>query len=314
MSKLRREILLLIVIVGLALVAQFVNPFFLSFRNITSLLENTAVIVLVVIGESLVIINGFGNADLSVSSIYTVSAVTSAQLAAAGIPMFLVIPWSIGIGIALGALNGFITVRFNIPSLVTTLGTMITWEGFILWWTGGMWIANLPNYWQIGSYKIAGLSLATWIGFIISILMIFFVKNMAFFRKFYACGSNANAARFVGINIKKPIFYALTLSGMFSGFSGFLSASRFFSVTSNIGSNLTLPVVASAVVGGTSILGGRGKMEGNILGAFLLVEISSATVFLNIGAVWNEAFEGLIILIAIISDVLSEKRRHALRA
>ena len=307
--KFGRELILLAVIIGIAASAQAVNPNFVSFRNISSLLGNTAVMVLVVMGESLVIINGFGNADLSVSSIYTVSAVTSAQLALAGFPMFLVILWSIGIGMALGAVNGFITAKFNIPSLITTLGTMIALEGAILWWTKGMWISNLPNSWQMMNHKIAGLSLATWVGFGVGTLMIFVVRSVPFFRKFYACGTNAEAAVFAGINVKKTIFYALTLSGMFSGFSGFLSASRFFMVSSNIGSNLTLPAVAAAVIGGTSILGGRGKMEGNILGALLLTEISSATIFWGINAAWSEAIEGLIILIAIVSDVLRENRR-----
>jgi len=303
-----REIVLLLVIVGLAVVGELSNSSFFSFRNITALFENTAVIVLVVIGESLVIINGFGHIDLSVSSIYTVSAVTSAELAAKGVSMFLVVPWSVAVGVALGALNGIVTVEFGIPSLITTLGTMIGWEGFILWWTGGMWIANLPDSWQIGSYKIASISVATWLGFLVSIVLVFLARRAAFFRKFYVCGSNASAASFVGISTKRTIFHALILSGAFSGFSGMLSASRFFSVTSNIGSNLTLPVIASAVIGGTSIFGGKGRIEGAILGTFLLVEILSVTVFLNIGAVWNEAIEGVVILVAIISDVLREKR------
>ncbi len=311
-NKWGREIVLIVAIIGLGVITQLVNPDFFSFRTISSLFDNTGVMVLVVIGESLVIINGFGNADLSVSSIYTVSAVTSAQLAAAGVPMFLVILWSIGIGMALGSLNGFLTAKLNIPSLVVTLGTMMGWEGFILWWTRGMWIANLPDSWQIGSHLLGGFTLATWIGFAVSFVMIFAVRNMPFFRRFYACGSNGSATSYVGIDRRKAIFYALVLSGVFSGFSGFLSASRFFVVSSNIGSNLTLPVVAAAVVGGTSILGGRGKVEGNILGALLLTEISNVTIFLHIGAVWNEAFEGLIILIAIISDVLRERREQSI--
>ncbi|BBJ27378.1 ABC transporter permease [Athalassotoga saccharophila] len=308
-SKWGREIVLVITIIGLGVIAEAVNPNFTSFRNISSILGNTAVMVLVVIGESFVIINGFGNADLSVGSIYTISAVTSAQFAVMGAPMFLVVLWSIGIGLALGALNGFITAKFRIPSLITTLGTMIGLEGFILWWTNGMWIYNLPNKWQISNYPVLGISLDIWIGFGVSILMVFFVRNMPLFRKFYACGTNIEAAIFAGINPNRTIFYALMLSGMFSGFSGFLSASRFFVVSSNIGSNLVLPVIAAAVIGGTSILGGRGKVEGNILGAILLTEISSVTIFLGIPATWSEAIEGLIILLAIISDVLRENRR-----
>lgn len=308
-NKWGREFVLLIVIIGLGVIAQFINPNFISFVNISSMLDNTSVMVLVVIGESLVIINGFGNADLSVSSIYTISGMTSAQLAKAGIPMILVVLWSIGIGLALGAVNGFITAKFKIPSLITTLGTMISLEGFILWWTNGMWIGNLPTNWQISNYQLGGLSLAIWIGFGVSILFIFLTRNMPLFRKFYACGTNAEAASFAGINVNKTIFYALTLSGMLSGFSGFLNASRFFVVSSNIGSNLTLPVIAAAVIGGTSILGGKGKMEGNILGALLLTEIASVTVFAGIPATWSEAIEGLVILIAIVSDVLRENRR-----
>lgn len=310
MKKWGREIILIGVIVTIAVIGRSVSPNFLSFRNIVSLLNNTAAIVLVVIGESLVIINGFGNTDLSVSSIYTVSAVTSAQLASIGTPMVLVILWSVFIGAALGALNGIITVKFNIPSLVVTIGTMMVWEGFILWWTHGEWIANLPNTWQISNFTVIGLPLIIWIGFLGAVFMIFVTKKIPLFRQFYACGTNISATTFVGINAKQAIFYALTFSGIFSGFSGFLSASRFFMVSSSIGSNITLPAVAAAVIGGTSVFGGKGKMEGNILGAFLLTEITSITVFLNIKATWSNAIEGLIILIAVVIDSLKESKKR----
>ena len=304
-----REFTLGIVLIVLVSFVQFINHSFISVRTLNVILENSAVILLSAIGTTLVIIAG--QIDLSVGSIFAVSAITSAQLALKGVPMFLVILWSIGIGAILGFLNGVITVTFRIPAMIVTLASMTIWRGFILWWTKGYWITDLPDAWKaLGSTRILNLTLPIWIAFSLGILMIFLVRNLRIFRYVYAVGSNRKAADLIGIARWKILLFILSLNGALAGFSGLLSGSRFFLIPSNIGTGLELSVIAAAVIGGTNIMGGRGRIEGTIIGVILMTTISSSLVFLNIDSTWDSAFKGLLILLAIIFDVLRERLRR----
>ena len=304
-----REFTLGIVLIVLVSFVQFINHSFISVRTLNVILENSAVILPSAIGTTLVIIAG--QIDLSVGSIFAVSAITSAQLALKGVPMFLVILWSIGIGAILGFLNGVITVTFRIPAMIVTLASMTIWRGFILWWTKGYWITDLPDGWKaLGSTRILNLTLPIWIAFSLGILMIFLVRNLRIFRYVYAVGSNRKAADLIGIARWKILLFILSLNGALAGFSGLLSGSRFFLIPSNIGTGLELSVIAAAVIGGTNIMGGRGRIEGTIIGVILMTTISSSLVFLNIDSTWDSAFKGLLILLAIIFDVLRKKLRR----
>jgi len=304
-----REFTLGIVLIVLVSFVQFINHSFISVRTLNVILENSAVILPSAIGTTLVIIAG--QIDLSVGSIFAVSAITSAQLALKGVPMFLVILWSIGIGAILGFLNGIITVTFRIPAMIVTLASMTIWRGFILWWTKGYWITDLPDGWKaLGSTRILNLTLPIWIAFSLGILMIFLVRNLRIFRYVYAVGSNRKAADLIGIARWKILLFILSLNGALAGFSGLLSGSRFFLIPSNIGTGLELSVIAAAVIGGTNIMGGRGRIEGTIIGVILMTTISSSLVFLNIDSTWDSAFKGLLILLAIIFDVLRERLRR----
>ncbi|RKX53560.1 MAG: hypothetical protein DRP30_04335 [Thermotoga sp.] len=304
-----REFTLGIVLIVLVSFVQFINHSFISVRTLNVILENSAVILPSAIGTTLVIIAG--QIDLSVGSIFAVSAITSAQLALKGVPMFLVILWSIGIGAILGFLNGIITVTFRIPAMIVTLASMTIWRGFILWWTKGYWITDLPDGWKaLGSTRILNLTLPIWIAFSLGILMIFLVRNLRIFRYVYAVGSNRKAADLIGIARWRILLFILSLNGALAGFSGLLSGSRFFLIPSNIGTGLELSVIAAAVIGGTNIMGGRGRIEGTIIGVILMTTISSSLVFLNIDSTWDSAFKGLLILLAIIFDVLRKKLRR----
>jgi len=310
--KLGREFTLLLVLVVLATFVQFVHPGFLSFRTIHVILENSAVMLLSAIGTTLVIISG--QIDLSIGSVLAVCAITSAQLALHNVPLVLLFLWSIGLGAGLGAINGLVTVLFKVPAMIVTLAAMAIWRGFILWWTGGYWVTDLPDYWKaLGSTRILNFTLPIWIAFSIGVLMIFLVRKIRFFRHVYAVGSNRKAAKLLGISEGRVTFLVLTLNGALAGFSALLSASRFFIIPSNIGTGLELSAIAAVVIGGTNIMGGRGKIEGTILGVLLMTTISSSLVFLHIESVWDDAFKGMIILLAIISDVLRARRKSEAR-
>ncbi|KUK22437.1 MAG: Inner-membrane translocator [Thermotoga petrophila] len=307
----KREYFLIFAIVTLACVVNFINSNFLSFRTIKTIIENFAVYLPVIIGTALVIISG--QIDLSVGSILAVSAITSAQLARAGIPYPLVVLWSLGIGFFLGTVNGWLTIKFKLPAMIVTLAMMNVWRGFILWWTKGYWITDVPTVWRFfGDTKILEFPLSTWVAFVIAVVMMILIRKKAFFRYIYAVGSNRSATQFWGISNTKVTFWVLTLNGLMAGISAILSASRYFFIPSNIGTNLELTAIASVVVGGVRITGGRGSLEGAILGSLLLTTVSSSLVFLGIDAIWDDAFKGLIILLTVLADslIFSKIRRE----
>ncbi|ADA67768.1 inner-membrane translocator [Thermotoga petrophila RKU-10] len=299
----KREYVLAIAIVVLAIIVNFINSNFLSFRTIRTILENFAVFLPTIIGTALVIISG--QIDLSVGSVLAVCAITSAQLARAGIPYPLVVFWSLGVGFFLGVINGWLTIKFKLPAMIVTLATMSIWRGFILWWTKGYWITDVPTIWRFfGDTMLMKLPLSVWISIIIAIIMMVLIRKKPFFRYIYAVGSNRSATQFWGISNVKVTFWVLALNGLMAGASAILSASRYFFIPSNIGTGLELTAIASVVVGGVRITGGRGSLEGAILGSLLLTTVSSSLVFLGIDAIWDDAFKGSIILLTVVIDSL----------
>lgn len=308
LTRVGREISLVAAIIALFVISQCFNPSFLNSRTLLTIAENALVNFPVVIGVSLVLISG--NVDLSVGSILALCSITSAQLVQRGVPYLLTIFWCIFLGTFLGLMNGLVTTFFRIPSMIVTLATMTIWRGFVLWWTKGYWVTDLPGIWKfLSDFKLLQLSLSAWSSLVIAIIFIILSKRHSFFRRAYAIGSNLNAAKFWGINDSKIVLSIFMLSGFLTGISAIFNATRFFVLPSNIGTGLELNAIAAAVIGGIRITGGRGRIEGALLGTFLLTTISSSLVFWGIESVWDDAFKGLIILLTIVFDILMLGRR-----
>jgi rhamnose transport system permease protein len=297
----------------LALVA-LVAPSFFSRGNLRDLAVNNAPVLITAVGMTLVIL--VGEIDISIGSQFAVCSVAAGWLAKSGVPIALLPPLVIGIGAAMGALNGVLVGRLGLPSIIVTLAMLVTWRDALRWSTEGAWIQGLPAsfqwfgleparaYWLIVLVALAVLLCAAWA-----------LRNLRLGRAVYAVGSDAEAAWLAGIEPPSVIVGVFVVMGALVGLAALLNAVRFSAVPSNAGIGLELKVIAAVVVGGTVITGGRGTPLGTLIGVVLLGTIGTAMSFVGINPFWEKAVQGLIIIAALVSDAAFArlgKPRHVL--
>jgi rhamnose transport system permease protein len=255
-----------------------------------------------------------GEIDISVGSQFAVASVAAGWLAKSGFPIPLLLLCVLMIGAAMGALNGFLIGRLGLPSIIVTLAMLVAWRDGLRWVTEGAWVQDLPaNFQWFG----LGQTLAQWIIVLIALaLMVIFsfvLRNVGIGRAIYAVGSDAEAARLVGIEPRSIVIGVFTFMGALTGLAALLNAVRFASVPSNTGLGLELKAIAAVVVGGTLITGGQGRLVGTLIGVALLGTIGTALTFLGINPFWEKAIQGAIILAALVSDVALEQWSKGVR-
>jgi rhamnose transport system permease protein len=288
---------LVLVLVTLALFA----PAFFGLTQLLALLVNSAPVLLVACGVSLVIL--CRQIDISIGSQFAVCSVVAALAAAQGWPMPVVILVALLTGTFLGAVNGLFVACLGLPSIVVTLATMVTWREGLRWWREGDFVRDLPR-----SFQWFGLSQTTgqWTVLLVTLaLFLALVIGLRFLsggRHLYAVGSDAEAARLAGINPRRVTFAVFVFMGAMAGLAALLNAIRFPDVDPKTGTGLELQAIAAAVLGGIAITGGRGSLWGVLAGVLLLACIAPALVFLQQPPQWERAIQGGIILVAVAAD------------
>jgi ribose transport system permease protein len=206
-------------------------------------------------------------------------------------------------GVIIGFLNGLMTVRLRIPSLIVTLGTLYAARGLVYVTTMGMPIYPMPKTLQdIGVGKIAGIPNAAYILLVLAVLMHFIMTRTVYGREVRAVGGNREAARVTGINVDRVRLTVFVLTGLCAGIAGVLMLGRLNSAEPGAGEALEMTVIASTIIGGTSMFGGSGTIPGTIIGAALTGVLVSALVLLNVPAYWEKVVVGVIIIMAVTID------------
>jgi rhamnose transport system permease protein len=265
-------------------------------------------IVIVAMGMMMVITTGC--IDVSVGSIVGISGMFIGYLFKFyDAPFWIGVLAAIVVGMVAGAINGFFISYFRINYLVVTLATMNIWRGLAFIITDGVEVSgyDMPEQMKylILRGPITGLSIPwlIWIAILIVLMMIFIMKYSHFGREVYAIGSNENAAKLRGIDVQKVRFIVFTLTGIFSGIAGLLYGARFgFFSPGDTGNGLEFIVIASTVIGGVSISGGRGSIIGVVLGCLLLGIVQTLIPSLAFSSFYNTAIYGLIIVFSLIID------------
>jgi len=277
-------------------------PAFYSVANIRDLALTNAPVLIIAVGMTLVVLTG--NIDISVGSSFAVCTVIAGCLAKLGLPMPLVAAGTITSGLLLGAGNGLLIGGLGLPSIVVTLAAMVILRDSLRWATEGAWIQSLPDAFQwAGLGQFGGQLLILLTTLAIFILFAWGVRNLSGGRAVYATGSDFEAARLVGIQPRRVIFWVFAVSGALVGAAALLNSIRFAQVQSNSGAGLEMKVIAAVVVGGASITGGRGTMWGTLIGLILLGTIGTALTFLGASPYWEKAIQGGIILAALAVDI-----------
>lgn len=304
-----REIAIALVNLAILLLLAVNTHGFFAADNLLDLFLANMPVMLMALGMMLIIVTG--EIDISVGSVFAVCSVLAGVTARAGAPQVVYLTVACVVGSACGALNGALTAYLRLPSIVVTLATMVALRDGLRWQTQGAWVENLPaGFLRFGlgeaEYTLAVLALTILmtVGFGLGL------RYLRVGRAVFATGSNAEAARQMGMHTQRVVFGVFTLMGALTGLAATLNAMRFHEVPSNSGLGMEMKVIAAVAVGGAAITGGSATVVGTVLGVVLLGIVGPALTFLGVSAYWEKALQGAIILVAISASALSAWRRR----
>ena len=303
-----RELSVAAALALLLLVLALVAPSFFSPQPLLSRLTAQTPSLVVAVGMALVII--CRQIDISVGSQFGVCAVVAGLLAAAGLPLPVVLLASIGSGLVMGALNGWLVAGLGLPSIVVTLATMVTWQEALRLFQQGKFVNLPPGTQWFGLSQLGGQTTLICAALVLLALAAWAMKNLAAGRFIYAVGTDAEAARLAGINPRRTTLGAFTLLGGLTGLAAVMNVVQSPQVQPTCGAGLELKVIAACVVGGVAVNGGRGNLWGVFAGLLLLSLINPALTSLHVEAHWEKAIQGLVILLAVVADGLRTRRIH----
>jgi len=309
-----REAGISIFILILVVVVTVRAPSFLTVDNFKDILLNISILTIVALAQTMVIITH--GIDLSVSSMIGLVGMMVAFVVKQNPEMnvLLAVVLAMALGAVLGSFNGLIITYGNVPPIIATLGTLSVYRGLVFFYSQGTWINSfeLPASFKLLSKGTPlGLPNMVLIALAVAVVVYYFLNYTRTGRDIYAVGSNPEAAQYSGIRKQRIIFLVYLLSGLLAGLAAVLWVSRFESAQTNTALGFELQTVAASVVGGVSISGGVGTVPGVMLGALLLGIIQNALTLIRISPFWQLAAQGLLILIAVISDrwILSRVER-----
>jgi rhamnose transport system permease protein len=290
-----------------------VNSRFLSPQGRVDLMVAIAITGLMAVGQTFVIVSR--NVDLSVGSVLGLAAFLSGSVVRDHLTGSLlpVVAVGLAVGVAAGLVNGALVALLRLPALVVTLGTLYVFQGLQAVLTRGTRInaGQLPRaVVDLGITGFLGVPYLMWVCLLAAVAGGWFLRSRRPGRDLYALGSNPPAARLVGIPVVRRTVLAYLVSGGCAGMAGVLFLARFGGVDANAGIGYELPVIAACVVGGVSIAGGSGTVLGALLGAMLLKTIGVSLSALSVPEFWQQAINGLLLLVAIAADRLVSVRRE----
>ena len=308
----------LLVVVFVAL--SILQPAFFDRTNLRNVINQNAVLIMVSMPVTLLMITG--NFDLSIGGIIGMGGVLSAWFCqsvpqgGAGLPYWVAIVIALAATTALGWLNGFLTMRLGVASVIATLGTMSIARGIAyIGASGSMVELGLPGVFRFfGTTEIAGFFSLSMIFMVVTVLVFFFIESRTVFgQKIFLIGSNMKAAQLSGVSVRKQINTLYIVSGFVSGFAGILLASRLGAGDCKVGLEYEFDAVVAIILGGTSLYGGRGTVVGTVIGVFIIGMMANALNMFGANTAWQPIIKGLVIVGAILFQRfamgLKDKRR-----
>ncbi|MDZ7372774.1 MAG: ABC transporter permease [candidate division KSB1 bacterium] len=296
-------------LLAMAIVLSLLSPHFLTLENLFAIGVQMAVIAIMAIGQILIIISA--GIDLSVGSVMALAGVICTMLVVSGVPIGLGILAGTLVGGVCGLVNGSLIAYGFLPPFIATLGMMGIARGAALLLTGGVPIFGLPPGFNFlgGGRILFGLPVPVAILIALALAGHFVLTRTRFGRYVFAIGSNAEAARLSGINVRATLTRIYTYAGLLYGFAGVLMASRLSTGQPTAGTGYELDVIAACVIGGASLSGGEGTVLGAIMGALIMGVLRNGCNLLDISAFWQQIAIGVIIVAAVFSD---QYRKHKL--
>jgi len=304
-----REFALGIVLIVMATGMYFASPVFLDVGNLQAILLALSVEATIAVGMMLLLISG--GLDLSVGSILGFTGVVTGLALQAGIPTFPAILIGLIAALGVGLVNGLLVAKMNINPFITTLGMSITIRGLLLVIAKGRAVLNLPpSFTVIGQGSVFGFQYPIFVMLAIVVVGDILLRNARFFRQSYYIGGNEKAARLSGINVDFVKIANYCIVALLAGAAGILTTARFGTSSVTIGTGVELRVITATIIGGASLNGGEGSVFGAFLGALFMGVVANALNLLGVDAYWQNLVTGLILIIAVLLDVINERRKN----
>lgn len=306
---------LLIVTLAVVLTIGAIAPGFLSVQTANSIWTSAMVLLCVAIGLLPVLL--MRQIDVSGGSVLGLSAVVIGLSLQAGIALPVAIALALLSGIGAGLLNGLLVTGLGVPAIVATLGTLGLFRGVMLIATGGKWIENLPS--DLKALATSGALGLSALGFAVIALIVlaWFALQSRRGQWLKAIGDNREAARHLGLPVKRLELGGFVFAGFCSALAGIIFAAQIGFIPNQAGNGIELRAIAALVLGGVSLLGGVGRISGAVIGVLFLTSIDTALIFLKIPAFWNDLVGGALLLGVLLIDgrlrLLIERRDRAAR-
>jgi ribose/xylose/arabinose/galactoside ABC-type transport system permease subunit len=303
-----REMNILLVLGALIIFFSIMSNRFLSYMNITNLLRSTSIIGVVSIGMTFVIISG--GIDLSVGSVLALSSVIVAQLmVSAGVPIFFSIIISLAIGMLSGLVMGIIIFEAKVPPFIVTLAGLSVFRGIAMLLTGAKKVIGLPeSFANFAVVRVFGLPAMAIVWIAVILIGVILTRLTVFGRNLYAIGSNPEAARLSGINIRNSIYRVYALGGLTSAVAGILMTARLCGGSPSAGSGYELDAIAAVVLGGASLSGGIGTVFGTVIGTIIIATIKNGGNILGINPFVLNIIVGILMVAAVTFDQLQKEK------
>jgi ribose transport system permease protein len=299
----------LIVLLILVITMSVLSPYFLSVSNILNILLATSTIGILAIGATMILSsNGL---DLSVGSVLGFSGVAGAYLVAvAGMPWPFAIIGALAAGALAGAINGFLITRSRIPAFIVTLGMLGIARGFalIIAPNGGAIYGLAPEIVYLGQGRPLGIPTPVIILALTAMCAHYLLAYSRFGRHTLAMGDSEAAARATGINVERHRWILYTLSGLTAGLAGLVFMARVNAGDPTAGLNYELTAITAAIIGGTSLFGGKGSILGTMVGALIMGVLQNGLNLLAVPSFWQQVAIGMVLILAVYIDQLQTSK------
>lgn len=302
----------LIALFLLIAVVSSLNPNFFNIDNFLNIFRQTSINAIIAIGMTFVIL--IAGIDLSVGSVLALSGAVAASLISKDISVYIVVPLILCFGAGLGLVNGALVAFGKVQAFMATLIMMLMLRGLTMIYTNGRPIAtgfsdNADTFSSIGTGFIWGIPVPVWLMLLLFGIGWYVLSQTRIGRYIYALGGNESATALSGININRVKLFVFAVSGLLAALAGLIVTARLGSAQPTAGSGYELDAIAAVVVGGTSLMGGKGRIFGTLIGALIIGFLSNALNLLNIDSYYQLVAKALVILAAVILDnFLGHKR------
>jgi ribose/xylose/arabinose/galactoside ABC-type transport system permease subunit len=310
----------LIILFLLVVAFAIVTPDFLTVNNLINILRQYSVLMILAVGQTLVIVSR--GIDLSVASTAALSgSVMGVAYAYWAWPEPASLLVGLAAGVAVGAFNGFVITRLDVPDFIATLGTFVAVRGIALLVTDGLPVPDFERAVEgrtlpgtistLGVDSVLGAPLIAVVALVCALVGAFILARTRLGRSAYAIGGNTEAARMSGIKVERSKMWIYVFSGLLAAVGGFMLTGRQASANALMGEGLELQSIAAVVIGGTNLFGGEGRMSGTVIGVLIIGVLSNGLSIAGVAEFWQRVVNGLIIVAVV---ALDQWRRRAARA